>query len=105
MKYYVTNEKVRFEERETSLEHHPKAEMNLVKVYTDIEEQEIKGFGGALTEASAWVYAQMSPQKQEELLDLYFGEKGNRYTMGRLHIQSCDFRWETVHMSRKGMGN
>lgn len=55
MKYYVTNEKVRFEERETSLEHHPKAEMNLVKVYTDIEEQEIKGFGGALTEASAWV--------------------------------------------------
>lgn len=105
MKYYVTNEKVRFEERETSLGHHPKAEMNLVKVYTDIEEQEIKGFGGALTEASAWVYAQMSPQKQEELLDLYFGEKGNRYTMGRLHIQSCDFRWETVHMSRKGMGN
>lgn len=47
MKYYVTNEKVRFEERETSLEHHPKAEMNLVKVYTDIEEQEIKGFGGS----------------------------------------------------------
>lgn len=43
MKYYVTNEKVRFEERETSLGHHPKAEMNLVKVYTDIEEQEIKG--------------------------------------------------------------
>lgn len=24
-------------------------------------------------------------------MDLYFGEKGNRYTMGRLHIQSCDF--------------
>lgn len=104
MKYYVSNENVRFEERETSLEHHPRAEMNLVKVYTDIEEQEIKGFGGALTEASAWVYAQMSPQKQEELLDLYFGEKGNRYTMGRLHIQSCDFSLGNRAYVREGDG-
>lgn len=33
----------------------------------------------------------MSPESQKRLLQLYFGEEGNRYNFARLHIQSCDF--------------
>lgn len=91
MIYYVTNEHAQFAEKEsvgTKAEHE---EMKFVKVYDDIEKQTIVGFGGALTEASAYVWSQMAPEKQEEIINLYYGEEGNRYTLGRVHIQSCDF--------------
>lgn len=91
MKYYVTNEKVKFQEKEVRTAEHPKAEMKLVKIYPQITAQTILGFGGAFTEASAYVWSCMSREKQEELLELYFGEDGSHYNLGRLHIQSCDF--------------
>lgn len=67
-------------------------EMQLINIYEDIEYQEIEGFGGALTEASAVTIAKMSPEKQQEILDAYYHpERGIGYTMARTHIQSCDF--------------
>ncbi len=91
MKCYVTNKNGIFQERETETAHHAGAEMRLVKVYPGIRGQEFLGFGGAMTEASAYVWSRMSPEKQDRLMQLYFGEKGNRYEFARLHIQSCDF--------------
>ncbi|ETL99781.1 hypothetical protein L917_03416 [Phytophthora nicotianae] len=54
--------------------------------------QEIMGFGGAFTEAAALQFQKLPPNKQEELLTLYFDkEKGSAYTFGRIPMGSCDF--------------
>ena len=53
--------------------------------------QEIIGFGGAFTEAAAHNYHKLSPDAQHKFLQAYFGEDGIAYTLGRIHINSCDF--------------
>uniref|UniRef100_M4BEH7 Uncharacterized protein n=1 Tax=Hyaloperonospora arabidopsidis (strain Emoy2) TaxID=559515 RepID=M4BEH7_HYAAE len=54
--------------------------------------QEIMGFGGAFTEAAALQFQRLSPEKQEELLTLYFDpDKGSAYTFGRVPMGSSDF--------------
>lgn len=67
------------------------SEMGLVKVYPGITFQCFTGMGAALTEASGYVFAQMSADAQREFISRCFGEQGNRYSMARLSIQSCDF--------------
>ena len=53
--------------------------------------QTILGIGGALTDASAEVFAKLPDAKQRELLDAYYDpNKGIGYTLGRTHIHSCD---------------
>lgn len=69
----------------------PRAEMNLIKIYPDEVYQEILGFGGALTESSAYVWSRMGAENKEKLLGLYFGPGSNDYNLCRIHIQSCDF--------------
>lgn len=67
-------------------------EMELINIYEDLEYQEIEGFGGALTEASAVTLAKLSPARQQEIIDAYFHpEHGIGYSLCRSHIQSCDF--------------
>ncbi len=70
MKCYVTNKNSVFQEREIEIKHHPKAEMQLVKIYPEIQGQEFLGFGGAMTEASAYVWSRMSPESQKRLPEL-----------------------------------
>ena len=67
------------------------SEMGVVKVYAKEQEQTIDGFGGAFTEASAHTYQRLSKERQQDLIEEYYGESGLRYNMGRLHIHSCDF--------------
>lgn len=76
---------------EVTLEHKHPGEFNLIKIYPGEKYQTIIGFGGALTEASAYVYSKASDENRKKLIDLYYGEDGNRYNLGRVHIQSCDF--------------
>lgn len=53
------------------------------------------GFGGALTEAATYTLDQVSEDKKESILKAYYDPKeGLGYTMGRLHIASCDFSLE-----------
>mmetsp|Transcript_87572 Transcript_87572/g.271146 ORF Transcript_87572/g.271146 Transcript_87572/m.271146 type:complete len:592 (-) Transcript_87572:161-1936(-) len=50
------------------------------------------GFGGAFTEASCVTLHRLSESKQDEVLRAYFDtETGLGYTLGRVHIGSCDF--------------
>ncbi|KAA3631885.1 MAG: glycosyl hydrolase [Bacteroidetes bacterium] len=50
------------------------------------------GIGGAVTDASAEVFAKLSPEKQEEFLKAYYDkEEGIGYTLARTPIHSCDF--------------
>lgn len=67
-------------------------ESGLINIYPSIEYQEIKGFGGAFTEASAHTLDQLSPENREKILRLYFDpNEGIGYNVGRVHINSCDF--------------
>ena len=50
--------------------------------------QTFLGIGGAITDASAEVFSQMSPANQEALLQAYFGEDGIGYTIIRTSIHS-----------------
>lgn len=54
--------------------------------------QTFLGIGGAITDASAEVFAKLSPAKQREFLDAYYSkENGIGYTLARTNIHSCDF--------------
>jgi glucosylceramidase len=54
--------------------------------------QTILGIGGALTDASAEVFAKLSAAKQQEFLDAHFDtSKGIGYRLARTNIHSCDF--------------
>ncbi|MFZ4620244.1 MAG: glycoside hydrolase family 30 protein [Bacteroidota bacterium] len=54
--------------------------------------QTVLGIGGAITDASAEVFAKLSPAKQQELLNAYYDvSKGIGYTLVRTTIHSSDF--------------
>lgn len=54
--------------------------------------QEFMGIGGAITDASAEVFAKLPVDKQQELLKAYYDPKeGIGYTLARTNIHSCDF--------------
>src|ERR1700761_2822216 len=58
--------------------------------------QSVLGIGGALTDASAETFYKLPKDKQEEILNAYYNDKtGIGYTLGRTHIQSCDFSSDT----------
>lgn len=65
--------------------------MNVVNVYPDVTYQTIEGFGGAFTEASAYVVSLMDEDVQKQIAEAYFGESGIGYSLCRCHINSCDF--------------
>lgn len=54
--------------------------------------QSLLGIGGAITDASAEVFARLSPQKQQEFLNAYYSkENGIGYSLIRTTIHSSDF--------------
>ncbi|MFY0606810.1 MAG: glycoside hydrolase family 30 protein [Cyclobacteriaceae bacterium] len=57
----------------------------------DNQFQTFLGVGGAITDASAEVFAKLSPGKQQELLDAYFSDEGINYNIVRTSIHSADF--------------
>lgn len=78
------------------------AEMELVKIYPDHRKQRIIGFGAALTDAAASVYAQMDAETQRSFLKMCFSVDGNAYSLCRTPIMSCDFSREPYSYVAKG---
>lgn len=63
-----------------------------VFVEPNITFQNFMGIGGAITDASAEVFAKLSKEKQQELLDAYYtSDKGIGYSLLRTSIHSSDF--------------
>jgi len=60
-------------------------------VNPQIRFQTMLGFGGAITDASAEVFAKLSPAVQEEFLKAYFDVDGLDYSLARTSIHSTDF--------------
>ena len=69
-------------------------EMALVCAFPEMTYQTVQGFGGALTDASGYVYSQMDPETRKEVIETYFGPGGLGYTWGRTSIDSSDFGTE-----------
>jgi len=58
--------------------------------------QTLVGIGGALTDAAAETFYQLPKGRQQEFLRAYFDpHNGIGYTLGRTHINSCDFSSES----------
>lgn len=67
-------------------------EGQLIAIFPEIEYQEIKGFGGAFTEAASTTLDKLSKENREKILKLYFDKQiGIGYNYGRIHMNSCDF--------------
>ena len=103
MKRYLTDSSRVFEESDVCVKRTVGIpEMRLVKVYPGITFQRLVGMGAALTEASGYVFAQMDRSTQAEFIERCFGVSGNRYSLARLSIQSCDFSLGTrSYMKRR----
>ena len=63
-----------------------------VFVNPDKKFQTFLGIGGAITDASAEVFAKLPANKQQEFINAYFTkDKGIGYTLVRTNMSSCDF--------------
>lgn len=69
-------------------------ESGVINVYPGITYQNIEGFGGAMTETSAYLLSKMSPETRRAALEKFFGEDGNALNFIRVPIDSCDFSLE-----------
>lgn len=69
-------------------------ENEVINLYPDEEFQQIEGFGGAITDAAGFVYAQMNEQQKKELMETYFSPDKMKYELVRVHMDSCDFSLE-----------
>jgi glucosylceramidase len=66
-------------------------------------DQTFLGIGGAITDASAEVFARLSPKKQQEFLTAYYDiNKGIGYSLARTNIHSCDFSSESYTYVEEG---
>jgi len=63
--------------------------------YAFPKRQPILGFGAAFTEAASLNYQSLSGDGKERLMELMFGKSGIGYSIGRVHINSCDFSIES----------
>ncbi len=70
----------------------PLETQTLVFVDPNRKFQTFIGVGGAITDASAEIFAKMPKAAQQELLTAYYDKtKGIGYTIARTNINSCDF--------------
>jgi glucosylceramidase len=65
--------------------------------------QTLLGIGGALTDASAETFYKLPKDKQQKILRAYFDpQNGIGYSLGRTHINSCDFSSESYTYVKDG---
>lgn len=60
-------------------------------LFPEKELQTITGFGGAFTEASAYLLNKLSKENRDKIINAYFSKEGANYSLTRTHMNSCDF--------------
>lgn len=68
-----------------------KASFSSLHIDSSVKYQTIIGFGGAFTEATALNFNKVPVDVQRKVIDKYFGKDGIGLSIGRIHINSCDF--------------
>ena len=66
-------------------------ENEVVNLYPKRGFEVFEGFGGAITDAAAYVYSLMSEEDKKVLMDTYFSPEQMGYRLVRIHMDSCDF--------------
>lgn len=69
-------------------------ENQVVNVYPDVTFETIEGFGGAITDAAAYVYSLMNEEQKKQVITTYFSPEKMKYGIVRIHMDSCDFSTE-----------
>lgn len=69
-------------------------ESDVLNIYPDVSYQTIDGFGGAMTETSAYLLSKMDPETRKAALMEYFDTSSSHYTLVRVHMDSCDYSLE-----------
>ena len=72
----------------------PGKENRVVNLYPEVRFETFEAFGGAITDAAAYVYAQMNDAQKKELMQTYFSPERMNYGIVRIHMDSCDFSTE-----------
>ena len=81
----------------------PLETQSCVFVYPSKKNQTFLGIGGAITDASAEVFAKLPKEKQEEFLNAYYSkDQGLGYTLIRTNIHSCDFSSDSYTYIQEG---
>ncbi|MBR1417189.1 MAG: hypothetical protein IJ572_05160 [Bacilli bacterium] len=73
----------------------------VVRVYKDKVFSKYLGFGGAITESSAYNYSLLSDDIKKDFINAYFSKEGLNYKYGRISIGSCDFSLKSYEYSKK----
>lgn len=103
MKKIVTNirEKMYWKESEITKEQYDSSwEWNIVRAYPNIKKQKWFGMGGSLTEVSCYNILKLSPKKQKELIQAYYGTDSLDYNLGRIAIGSNDFCLNSYELTK-----
>jgi len=87
----TNSEKMLVEQESTVFKQDFETENQLINIYPEFQYQKILGFGAAFTESSAVNFLLLSPDLQQELIELYFGKSGIGFNFCRTHINSCDY--------------
>ena len=70
-------------------------ENQVLNLHPEISREAFEGFGGAVTDAAAYVYSLMNEEQKKEVLSTYFSKEGLGYRLLRVPVDSCDFSLET----------
>ncbi len=93
--------------KESTLSRH--LENDVVSLYPQVHFQTIDGFGGALTESTAYMMSKLTPQARAEFLQHFFGKDGLDMRFLRVHMDSCDYSLSEYqaaeHYARDMIGN
>ncbi len=63
----------------------------VLEIDLDKRRQIVDGFGGAITDSSAYVFSKLNKTLQAEVVELLWGPSGQKYNLGRLTIGATDF--------------
>lgn len=66
-------------------------ERQVVNLYPELTYETFEGFGGAVTEASGYVYSLMTEKQKKQVIETYFAPENMNYKLVRTHLDSCDF--------------
>jgi len=76
-------------------------ENNVIRIYLNEEITKWLGFGGAITESSAYNYFLLDDDKRKQLVNAYYGSEGLKYNLGRIAIASTDFSLSSYEYTKK----
>ena len=74
---------------------------NVININIDNEQQQWLGMGGAITEASGYIYFLLNEDKRKEFITSYYSIDGLNYNIGRISIGSNDFSLKSYEYTKK----